>query len=180
MIVVGLVAVGLTAAPAAAHGEAGTFAFEATPDESDPATVEFRVRLTYDSDGHPAEGAEVVLQASGSGQNALFSPVTMDEVDAGEYEATTTFPGPGTYDVSVSSEDPVATLAASYTVEAQADTTTTTSSETSGTTTTTAASDEDDDDDDSTIPWAVVIVVLVVVAAVAGALVLAMRRRRRG
>ena len=167
----------LVAVPARAHDETGTFAFEATPDASDPATVDFRARLTYDNDGHPAEGATVVLQAAGNGSNASFAPVTMTEVDPGEYEATTTFPGPGTYDVSISGQNPIATYTTSYTVEAQGTTTTT------GPTTTTATSSNDDDgedDDDSTIPWAVVIVVALVAAAVAGAIVLAMRRRRTG
>jgi len=163
-------------APAGAHGPTGTFAVEATPDADDPASITYRARLTYDNDGDPVEGTEVIFQAAGSGPNAPFAPENMTETDPGVYELTETFPGPGAYTVTIASTTPTASFETTATIEAQATPTTTTNGDRS---TTTGSSDDDDDDDDTTIPWLGIAIAVVVVVAVVGAVLVA-RRRRRG
>lgn len=175
IFIVACVALSVLVMPAGAHGGPASIAVIGTPDANDPSIVVYRARLTYTEDDHPAEGATVVFQAEGSGSNALFAPIQMTEVDEGEYEVTETFPGPGTYNVTVSSADPPATFEDTYTVPA------------SETTSTTYGCGGEDaaaldgcalGDDDPTISWPIVIGMLVFLAFIGTMIFVAVRRRR--
>jgi len=161
------------AAPASAHGETGVIAAEITPDADDPTSVTVTARVTYENDGEPVEDeARVTYQATGDGPNALFPSEDMRRVDAGEYELRTTFPGEGSYSLSVLSEDPTAAFETTYTVQAQTTTTT------NGSTTTTTTEADGGDDDGVTLSWPVVVGILLFLAAVGGVVIVAVRQRR--
>lgn len=98
---------------AAAHGGEVVL----TVDSANPAgelAVEYTVRLTYEGDGHPVEGAAVTAFAEGpvgqfEGRETL-GPVTMSPVGDGLYRATVEFPTEMQWSVRFTSMDPRATL----------------------------------------------------------------------
>jgi hypothetical protein len=113
-------------APAFAHDEVGVLAGEYVAEPPDAPEGTYRVRLTYQNDGHPAEGATVTMTAS-DGAGSSVGPLPMNAVDLGEYEAAVTFPHAGSWTVSVVAEAPAATLEQPLTIAEPPPSTTTTS-----------------------------------------------------
>lgn len=120
VVALGVVLVGAT--PSAAHGDAGTIEID-VPEDRGALTVGLRIRLTYDGDEHPVEEAdagEITVEAIGP-DGATASPegtFVATEVP-GVYAADLTFPAPGTWEVTVSADEPAAS--ATTTVEVTED-----------------------------------------------------------
>lgn len=151
------------AAPAGAHGGDGNLAVQPT---RHGLTVEYVTRLTFVSDGHPADEATVTVTATGPG---TVAPVALAPQGDGNYTGTVTFPAAGTWTVVLESTNPTARVEQTQVVADDAPTTTTAAP----TTTTTksggsseAGADETgaDDGDDSALP----IIAFVVVGGLAG------------
>jgi hypothetical protein len=172
--VLGLLTVAVVApgAPAAAHDEVGVLAGEYVADPpASPAGV-YRVRLTYENDGHPAEGATVTMTAS-DGAGGAVGPTPMGEVDLGEYEAAMTFPHAGSWTVSVVADAPAATLEQALTITEPPPSTTTSTTEVD-----TDPIDDSASADDGDGPGAGVWIALVAVLVAAGVVAVAILRRR--
>jgi len=117
-----LTVVALSAAPAWAHDETGAFsATRAEPNASGGYTID--LLLTYTNDGHGAEGATVTATAQGPSGDPIPVPLTAGD-RAGAYTGDVVLDPPGTYTITASSPDPVAST--TFTVEVAAPTTTTT------------------------------------------------------
>ena len=83
-------------------------------------SVHFIVRVTWESDGHPATDSVVTATARGSDGTEL-TPVTLAPVDdEGRYANAIDFGSPGTWMVRFTSSDPAATTEVTATVEAAA------------------------------------------------------------
>jgi hypothetical protein len=117
--VAALVAAGLLLGlPAGAQQGEGIINLEA----AHPAgtSVHFIVRVTWESDGHPATDSVVTAAARGSDGTKL-PPVTLAPVDdEGRYANAIDFGSPGTWMVRFTSSDPTATTEVTATVEAAA------------------------------------------------------------
>ncbi|MGH9024733.1 MAG: hypothetical protein ACRDWD_01245 [Acidimicrobiia bacterium] len=112
--------------PAAAHDDQGVLAGEYVANPPDAPEGNYRVRLTFQNDGHPAEGATVTMSAA-DGTGGVIAPTPMSAVDAGEYEAAVSFPNPGAWTVTVVASSPAATFEQALTIaEPPASTTTST------------------------------------------------------
>ena len=120
--VVALAVILVGATPSGAHGDAGTIEID-VPEDRGALTVGLRIRLTYDGDEHPVEEADaggITVEATGP-DGATTSPegaFVATEVP-GVYAADLTFPAPGTWEVTVSADEPAAS--ATTTVEVTED-----------------------------------------------------------
>jgi hypothetical protein len=166
---------------ASAHGDEGELeVLEATPSDVG-STVTYRVALTYAGDGDPVGGAVVTATAVLPGQPPQ-APVTMPSSGDGVYEATVSFPSPGDWTVQFDSEDPVATLQVTFTVEAPPPTTEAPATSTVPPTTAVAPDEatltDDDGGDDGPPAFLVVGLVVAGLLVVGGGVALFVRRRR--
>jgi hypothetical protein len=106
----------LLAPPAGAQQAEGMINLEA----AHPAgtSVHYIVRVTRESDGHPATDSVVTATARGSDGTEL-TPVTLAPIDdQGRYANAVDFGSPGTWTVRFTSIDPSATAEVTATVEA--------------------------------------------------------------
>lgn len=189
VLMTAVLAVGLAAlAPVAgAHGDDGVLTLVSATTSGSSSTV--TVKLTYEGDGHPVDGATVTVVADdGAGQSV--DPVPMEAgTSSGEYTATVQLPSTGTWNLRVTAVNPAATITTTQVVtgsEAPGGTepemTVGTEPEQTATPTTEdpaldaeitespTSTSAEDDDDSSTLPWlggAVVLLGLVAVAVVA-------------
>lgn len=181
-----LAATGLTllagAGPAAAHTDTGTFsATRAEPSGDGTYTID--LLLTYDNDGHGAEGAALTVAVQGPAGAPV--PVAMTAGDRpGAYTGDVAVDAPGDYTVTASSADPEAQTSFTFSVAAPATTTTeaaadATTSTTAADTTTTTAEDEDEDDTTSNVASIVANTALLAIGAAAAFFGLRWWRRRR-
>jgi len=93
---------------AGAHGDEGVLSVVSATPSGTSSTV--RVKLTYESDGHPVDGATVTVVGSDDA-GAKVDPVPMTAAGtAGEYVATVAFPSAGTWNLRVTSVSPSATV----------------------------------------------------------------------
>lgn len=156
---------------AGAHGDVGEIAAEVTEDADDPTDLTIRARIVYTDDGHPVEDdAVVTFVVGGELEDVAHASGEMTRVGEGEYEAGASVPDPGTYRVTVASENPEARFEALHTVEAAPVTTTTDPADDGDT--------DDGDDDDVTLSWPVVVAIVVFLGLVAGIVLVAVRQRR--
>lgn len=179
---------GWVGAPAAqAHEGAGTIVVEAA-EPAGPLEVTYRVRLTYNADGHGADDATVTVVAEGVDGPTTPVPMTPADDDGG-YGATVRFGEPGPWTVRFTAVTPPATLELTETVASApppstAEPTTTTTSAAAPTTatsatppsTSTALGSDDDDGAGGGVPVAPLVAGGVGAAVVAG---VAVARRRR-
>jgi hypothetical protein len=173
-IVIALLAAFLTIAlivsvigPAGAHGDFGEIAAEITPDADDPTEITIRARITYTDDGHPVEDDAIVTYLiTPDDPLADAQGGEMPRVSEGQYEVGVKLNGPGSYGVSISSENPGALHEAVYSYEQAPPTTT--------------APDTDSAmrDDDVALSWPVVVAIAAFLALVGSVVFLAVRRRR--
>ncbi len=185
-----IVGLGLTAlAPTVgAHGDEGVLTLLSATTSGSSSTI--AVKLTYEGDGHPVDGATVTVVADdGAGQSVDPVPMTAG-TSSGEYTATVQLPSPGTWNLRVTSVSPSATITTTQEVAVGSDVTVGTEPEmTTGTAPSTTASTADtsttqdpaldaeiaeaptgttgDDEGSSTLPWLGGSVVLLGVIAVA-------------
>jgi hypothetical protein len=106
------------APPAGAQQSEGIINLEA----AHPAgtSVHFIVRITWETDGHPATDAIVTATARGSDGTEL-TPVTLAPIDdEGRYANAIDFGSPGTWMVRFTSSEPTATSEVTATVDATA------------------------------------------------------------
>ena len=138
------------AGPAGAHTDTGTFsATRAEPNGTGSFTID--LLLTYDNDGHGAEGASLTVTVQGPTGGPV--PVTMAPGDrAGAYTGDVPVETTGEYTVTASSTEPVAETTFTFAVAEMATTTTSTAEATTTTTddetTVTPAGGSDGADDD--------------------------------
>ena len=151
----------------AAHAHEGQGAIEViTADATAPLQIEYRVRLTFVSDGHPESNATVTVVAERAGTALTPQPMPPTGED-GVYAATVAFPSPGSWTVRFTAVKPPATLERLESVAAPP---------TSLRPTTTATPDERGEDDSGNVRALIGIGAVALVGA--GALV-SWRRRRR-
>lgn len=178
------------AAPAAAHGGGGVVEV-GEPSPTGDLTVLLPMRVTYESDGHPAEADEIeglVVRGERDGQVVDWSDAVVPGEAPGVYEATLTFPSAGEWQVTVEVAEPAVTSSLVVVVDDPAATSTTEA----GTTDTSAADGAPpgtvevtpvgqivDQDDGGSSPMPLVVAMLACVALAAGAAVLLRRARRR-
>ncbi len=171
------------AGPVAAHTETGTFsATRAEPSTDGTYTID--LLLTYDNDGHGAEGAALTVTVQGPTGGPV--PVAMAPGDrAGAYTGDVAAATPGEYTVTAASTDPEAATTFTFTVEAPATTTTaaTATTDTAGSTgtspVTTATTEADDSDTSPNVATIVANVALLAIGAAAAFFGLRWWRRRR-
>lgn len=177
---VALVLAVVGASPASAHTDTGTFsATRAEPGAAGTFTID--VLLTYDNDGHGAEGAALTVTVQGPTGGPV--PVTMAPGDrAGAYTGTVPVETTGEYTVTASSTEPEAETTFTFAVAEVATTTTSTDGATTTTDSdTTTAAAAADDEDSAENPASIVANGLLLVLGAAGAF-FAIRwwRKRRG
>lgn len=160
-------------APASAHDDQGVLAGEYVADPPDSPQGTYRVRLTYENDGHPAEGATVTMSATDGG-GGVVGPTPMSAVDVGEYEAAVTFPNPGAWTVTVVATTPAATFEQALTIAPPEPSTTTTTSTASPKQT---IADTQGGDDDGGLGAGLWIGIVVTLVGAAVAAVVIWRRR---
>lgn len=165
---------------AAAHGGAGEITVESV--EVDGTSVRIVASIASVIDGHPAQPATFVIDATAADGSRGVTEIPMNPTGTvGTYQATFDLPAPGDYVLTLTSTLPPATLEQPVTAEA------------SGTSTTppsTAASEEpvptsgpttvDDDDDDAGPPAYLVAGLVGSLAVFAAGAVIIIRRRRAG
>lgn len=188
--------VGITAlAPlAGAHGDEGVLeVLSATPSGTSSTIT---VKLTYEGDGHPVDGATVTVVADNGAGTALDpQPMTAGGAE-GEYTSTVQFPSAGTWNVRVTAVSPAATLTLTQDITSEPGVTVGTAPEETTTTadpaldeevtdspTTVAGDDisatsEEGDSDSSPLPWILGGIAVVVIVAVSAVFV--MRGRNQG
>jgi hypothetical protein len=184
--------VGLVAAPVSAHGDVGVIEVDA-PEPTGDLAIALRIRLTFENDAEPVAEDEVSeISVDGVGPDgATIGPETgFAATDVpGVYSVDLTFPGPGSWDLTITSVEPDAT--ATTTVEV-ADVVTSTTGPDDTADTTEAADDDATTDttvagtaeivergDDDQTPLLVTLVLAAVVIAGAVGVVLFWRRRNR-
>jgi hypothetical protein len=140
-----------------AHGDTGTLELVST-EPIDADSVRYVVELTYESDGDPVPGSEVIVVTDN------VAPEVMDAEGDGLYSATVDFPSPGDYSVLFTVEEPTAELAVEQVVATT--TTTTAAPEASTTTATTVAPELAVDHDDANGTWLVILMAVILVAMV--------------
>jgi len=151
-----LVGLSALAAPASAHGGGGKLEVVSTEPQADGTSVKVTVQLNFSADGHPAEDATVTVvgELDGGGPAPEFTPVTLTAAGAeGQYAGVVPIPGPGTWNLRVTSVEPpatattqVSTAATTRTGDSVAPSTTT--AEAASTTTVAAADAKNDSNDD--------------------------------
>ncbi|MBM3674426.1 MAG: hypothetical protein FJW88_05630 [Actinobacteria bacterium] len=146
------------AGPAGAHGDDGNLAVQAT---RHGLSVEYVTRLTFVSDGHPADEATVTVSATGP---ATVAPVALSPQGDGNYAGTVTFPTVGTWTVVLESTNPGARVTQTQVVADDAPTTTTTSPSSRTASRGSGAGTEDETGGDSALP----VIAFVVVGVFAG------------
>jgi hypothetical protein len=111
-LVVALAVLALGADPAVAHGGAGVIEID-VPEERGDMAVGLRIRLTYEDDEHPAaedEVGEITVEGTGPDGETFGPEAAFDATEVpGVYAAELTFPAPGTWELTVSSDEPAAT-----------------------------------------------------------------------
>lgn len=179
--------VGLSVAPASAHGDEGIIEVD-SPEPVGDLAVSLRIRLTYENDAEPVTEDEVEsITVEGTGPDGAtvgpetgFAPTDVP----GVYSVELTFPSPGSWDLTITSVAPAAT--ATPTVEVAEVTTTTeadddtedSASDDTVTETTVAGTAQivDRGDDDQTPLLVTFVVAAVVIAGVIGSVVFWRRR----
>ena len=151
-----LVGLSALAAPASAHGGGGKLEVVSTEPQADGTSVKVTVQLNFSADGHPAEDATVTVvgELDGGGPAPEFTPVTLTAAGAeGQYAGVVPIPGPGTWNLRVTSVEPpatattqVSTAATTRTGDSVAPSTTT--AEAASTTTVATADAKNDSNDD--------------------------------
>lgn len=195
LLVVG-VGVAAIAPMAGAHGDDGVLAVVSATPSGSSSTI--TVKLTFEGDGHPVDGATVTAVAD-DGAGAAIDPVPMTAAGSpGEYTARLEFPSAAVWNVRVTAVSPSATVTLTQDIAGPASTssTPTESTPTSGSTpgTTPASTSEAPVDgvtatredtaeeaaeqsDSSPLPWVLGIGALVVVV---GAVAWVVARRGSG
>jgi hypothetical protein len=106
----------LLAPVAGAHGDDGVLQVVSVAPSGTSTTV--TVRLTYQGDGHPVDGATVTIVGD-DGAGAAIDPVQMTAgSEPGQYTATIEFPSAGVWNLRVTSVSPAATLTVTHEVTA--------------------------------------------------------------
>ncbi len=90
------------ASVASAHGGPGDIEF-GEPEQTGPLEVTFPIRVTYQNDGHDAEGVEDVSLTGVGEDGTTFGPVDplMPGDAPGVWIATVELPGPGGWDLTL-------------------------------------------------------------------------------
>lgn len=195
LLVVG-VGVAAIAPMAGAHGDDGVLAVVSATPSGSSSTI--TVKLTFEGDGHPVDGATVTAVAD-DGAGAAIDPVPMTAAGSpGEYTARLEFPSAAVWNVRVTAVSPSATVTLTQDIAGPASTSSTptestpTSGSTPGTTPASTsgapvdgvtATREDtaeeavEQSDSSPLPWVLGIGALVVVV---GAVAWVVARRGSG
>lgn len=116
-VMAAVVVAAVALAPSAgAHGVQGTLGIEVAPGAA-PLTAAVRVLLEYANDRDVAPGATVVAEAAGPGGQTVAARPLADQ-GKGVYAGTLTMPAAGSWTVTVTATDPVATAQAVVVVSA--------------------------------------------------------------
>lgn len=195
LLVVG-VGVAAIAPMAGAHGDDGVLAVVSATPSGSSSTI--TVKLTFEGDGHPVDGATVTAVAD-DGAGAAIDPVPMTAAGSpGEYTARLEFPSAAVWNVRVTAVSPSATVTLTQDIAGPASTSSTptestpTSGSTPGTTPASTsgapvdgvtatregtAEEAAEQSDSSPLPWVLGIGALVVVV---GAVAWVVARRGSG
>lgn len=193
LLVIG-VGVAAIAPMAGAHGDDGILTVVSATPSGTSSTI--TVRLTFEGDGHPVDGATVTVVAD-DGAGGTIDPVPMTAAGSpGEYRATLEFPTAGSWNVRVTAVSPSATVTIPQEITAPASTSTappvtpdeaptSTAADAASTETTDAPVDgvtatrdyTVDEESSSPLPWILGILALVVVV---GAVAWVVARRGSG
>ncbi len=185
LLVVG-VGVAAIAPMAGAHGDDGVLAVVSATPSGSSSTI--TVKLTFEGDGHPVDGATVTAVAD-DGAGAAIDPVPMTAAGSpGEYTARLEFPSAAVWNVRVTAVSPSATVTLTQDIAGPASTSSTPTESTPASTSEApvdgvTATREDtaeeaaEQSDSSPLPWVLGIGALVVVV---GAVAWVVARRGSG
>lgn len=185
LLVVG-VGVAAIAPMAGAHGDDGVLAVVSATPSGSSSTI--TVKLTFEGDGHPVDGATVTAVAD-DGAGAAIDPVPMAAAGSpGEYTARLEFPSAAVWNVRVTAVSPSATVTLTQDIAGPASTSSTPTESTpastseapvDGVTATREGTAEEaaEQSDSSPLPWVLGIGALVVVV---GAVAWVVARRGSG
>lgn len=185
LLVVG-VGVAAIAPMAGAHGDDGVLAVVSATPSGSSSTI--TVKLTFEGDGHPVDGATVTAVAD-DGAGAAIDPVPMTAAGSpGEYTARLEFPSAAVWNVRVTAVSPSATVTLTQDIAGPASTSSTPTESTpastsgapvDGVTATREGTAEEaaEQSDSSPLPWVLGIGALVVVV---GAVAWVVARRGSG
>lgn len=185
LLVVG-VGVAAIAPMAGAHGDDGVLAVVSGTPSGSSSTI--TVKLTFEGDGHPVDGATVTAVAD-DGAGAAIDPVPMAAAGSpGEYTARLEFPSAAVWNVRVTAVSPSATVTLTQDIAGPASTSSTPTESTPASTSEApvdgvTATREDtaeeaaEQSDSSPLPWVLGIGALVVVV---GAVAWVVARRGSG
>lgn len=185
LLVVG-VGVAAIAPMAGAHGDDGVLAVVSGTPSGSSSTI--TVKLTFEGDGHPVDGATVTAVAD-DGAGAAIDPVPMTAAGSpGEYTARLEFPSAAVWNVRVTAVSPSATVTLTQDIAGPASTSSTPTESTPASTSEApvdgvTATREDtaeeaaEQSDSSPLPWVLGIGALVVVV---GAVAWVVARRGSG
>lgn len=185
LLVVG-VGVAAIAPMAGAHGDDGVLAVVSATPSGSSSTI--TVKLTFEGDGHPVDGATVTAVAD-DGAGAAIDPVPMTAAGSpGEYTARLEFPSAAVWNVRVTAVSPSATVTLTQDIAGPASTSSTPTESTpastseapvDGVTATREGTAEEaaEQSDSSPLPWVLGIGALVVVV---GAMAWVVARRGSG
>lgn len=185
LLVVG-VGVAAIAPMAGAHGDDGVLAVVSATPSGSSSTI--TVKLTFEGDGHPVDGATVTAVAD-DGAGAAIDPVPMTAAGSpGEYTARLEFPSAAVWNVRVTAVSPSATVTLTQDIAGPASTSSTPTGSTPASTSEApvdgvTATREDtaeeavEQSDSSPLPWVLGIGALVVVV---GAVAWVVARRGSG
>lgn len=185
LLVVG-VGVAAIAPMAGAHGDDGVLAVVSATPSGSSSTI--TVKLTFEGDGHPVDGATVTAVAD-DGAGAAIDPVPMAAAGSpGEYTARLEFPSAAVWNVRVTAVSPSATVTLTQDIAGPASTSSTPTESTPASTSEApvdgvTATREDtaeeavEQSDSSPLPWVLGIGALVVVV---GAMAWVVARRGSG
>jgi len=153
---VALVGAGALAGPASAHGGPGKLVVVSTEPQADGTSVKVTVQLNFAEDGDPAADATVTVvgELDGGGAAPEFTPVTLTASGPeGQYAGVVPIPGPGTWNLRVTSVEPpatattqVSTAATTRTADSVAPSTTAAAASTTTTVATADAKNDSNDD----------------------------------